>query len=105
MIVLNKACVRFEPDDPEFIRITHRCYEYIDKAGDHDFLHSTRFFGPLVFYLTWYKKLENLIAYMLNMSRLSDCVDVIRLYSLVHPREEASFIEKSKSDLDLIKVI
>jgi len=107
MTILNKACIRFEPDDPEFIRITHRCYEFINEAGDHDILHSTRFFGPLVFYLAWYKKLDNLVAYMLNKSRLEDCVDVIMLYSLIHDKggSTAGYIQNSNSNLNLIEVI
>lgn len=98
--------MRFEPDDPEFIRITHRCYEFINEAGDHDVLHSTRFFGPLVFYLAWYKKYDNLVAYMLSKSRLEDCVDAIKLYSLVHAKENstAGYIENSTSDLNLVEV-
>jgi small subunit ribosomal protein S22 len=106
MILLNKACLRFEPDDPEFIRITHRCYQFINEAGDHDTLHSTRFFGPMTFYLAWYKKIDNLLAYMLNKSRLEDCADAIRLYSLIHAKEDktADYIQNSKSDLELVKV-
>jgi hypothetical protein len=31
-MVLNKACLKFEPNDPEFIRVTHRVYEYINEG-------------------------------------------------------------------------
>ena len=104
MIILKKACIRYEPNDPEFIRITHRTYEVINEACDFDVLHSTRYFGPMVFYLVWYKKVQNLVAYMLNKANLSDCVDVVKLYSIVHPNDVKDIGNKAKTDVELVKV-
>lgn len=101
LMVLNKACLKFEPNDPEFIRVTHRVYEYINEVSDFDVLYSTRFFGPMVFYLCWFKKLDNFIAHLIETSNIDDCVRVITLYSLIN---EQKINENSTNPLDLIKV-
>jgi small subunit ribosomal protein S22 len=102
-LLLDKACLLYEPNDPQFIRITHRCYEHINEHAHHDRLHSTRFFGPMVFYLIWHKKFDGLVAYLLRASRLSDCLDVIRLVLLVHPTGYL-LRDESKSDLEMVKM-
>ncbi len=84
LLLLKKACNIFEPNDPEFIRVSHRVYEVINDNRDYDQLHSTRFFGPMIFYLTWNKKLDNLISTMINNSNLDECLDYIRLYLILH---------------------
>lgn len=84
LIVLNKACLRYEPNDPEFIRITHRVYEYINEQKDYEILTSTRFFGPMLFYLAWFKKINNFVAFLLNSSRVDDCAEAIVLYRIVN---------------------
>jgi small subunit ribosomal protein S22 len=106
--------LRFEPDDSEFIRITHRTYEYVNEQKDFEILHSTRFFGPLMFYLVWYKKLDNIIAYMLGQNNLTDCTNIIKLYSIVNEDETnvknlkqkfQLFNENNLDDIELIQVI
>ena len=107
MLLLNKACLTFEPNDPEFIRVTHRIYEYINSAKEYEILSSTRFFGPMVFYLTWYKKLDNIMSYYLRNSKLDDCMDVIRLHSILHEdaTRSKSLLDKDESALTIIEVI
>ena len=100
MIVLNKACVRFEPNDPDFIRVTHRVYEYVNEVKDFDHLYSTRFFGPMVFYLAWYKKFENITSHLLDKSNLKDCLNIIQLYHILHESTESN-----KNNMELINVI
>lgn len=102
MILLNKACVQFDPNDPDFIRVTHRIYSYINEVKDYDVLYSTRFFGPMVFYLAWYKKLDNLVAYFLKAGKINECVDVIRLYLILYGNETKT--TSDQSDLNLIQV-
>lgn len=109
LFLLDKACAQFEPDDPEFIRVTHRIYEVINTTEDYEYLKSTRFFGPMVFYLTWYKKLNNLIAYNLKNMNLQDCVHLIYLYYILHPDRVNNPAFKDKSylsfeNLELVKV-
>lgn len=101
LVVLDKACVRYEPNDPEFIRITHRVYEHINEHKKFDVLSSTRFYGPMLFYLVWFKKCDNIVAHLLNNARLDDCVEVINLYNIVN---EVQLKQVFSSNLDLIKV-
>lgn len=104
--MLKKACVKFEPDDAEFIRVTHRVYEYINEVRDYEQLYSTRFYGPMVFYLAWYQKLDNLVSYLIEKGLFNDCVDLIRLYMLLHSNEAklAKLINEKTSPEDTIKV-
>ncbi len=105
-MVLNTACLKMEPNDPDFLRVTHRTYEYINEQKDYDVLSSTRFFGPMVFYLVWYQKLDNIIAYFINSANLSGCVDLIKLYFIVHENEakDKSMVNENTSELELIQV-
>lgn len=106
MLILNKACVKYEPDDPEYIRVTHRVYDYVNEKKDYDELYSTRFYGPLMFYLVWYKKLNNIVEHLLDNSKIGDCVDLIRLYLIVHGEKAASraSINSKMDSLEIIKV-
>jgi hypothetical protein len=100
MILLNKACIRFEPNDPDFIRVTHRVYEYVNEIKDFDYLYSTRFFGPMVFYLAWYKKLDNITSHLLDKSNLKDCLNIIQLYHILHESTDSN-----TNSIDFIKVL
>lgn len=102
LIVLNKACVRYEPNDPEFNRITHRVYEYINEKSEFGILHSTRFFGPMLFYLVWFKKVERIFAFLLENGQVEECSDIINLYNIVH---EIKRQEVNMQSLEAIKVI
>ncbi len=106
MTILKKACLKYEPNDPEFIRVTHRVYEYINEHKEFDVLYSTRFYGPMVFYLVWYKKLNNLLSYYLDEAKINECVDVVRLYALVHEdaKKSSQYLDNKLSDVDLLKV-
>ena len=94
--------MRYEPNDAEFNRITHRVYEYINEMKDYEILYSTRFFGPMLFYFAWYKKIERIIAYMLDNSQVSECSEVISLYYIIHEIKRET-VHASK--FELIKVI
>lgn len=106
LLLLKTACNKFEPNDSEFIRITHRTYEYINETKDFDHLISTRFYGPMVFYLAWYKKLDNLISHLINKSNIDDCVDIIKLYLIVHGQESktSKLIKENTSIDELIQI-
>ena len=61
----------------------------------------------MVFYLCWFKKLDNFIAHLIENSNIQDCIRVINLYSLINENDTNSrqFINEKTEDLDLIKVI
>ena len=109
LYVLNRNCVQFEPDHPNYIKTAQFVYDYIDAHGDYEVLHSTRHFGPMVFYLTHSKKIDNLLIYYMKKLNPKDASQVIRLYLMIHPNSklsrERSLSEKLQDmdDLSLIR--
>ncbi|GFR97052.1 mitochondrial ribosomal protein s22 [Elysia marginata] len=104
--ILDRACCQFEPDDPDFIRTTHRIYRAVDEAGDHDDLRSTRHFGSLAFYLTWHKMADLLLLDMLNRDLASDAKDLVRLYTILHPDSScAASLSQVSSDSSAAQVV
>lgn len=88
LYILERACVQFEPDSSDFIRVTHRIYEHIAEHGCFDVLRSTRFFGPMAFYFAMINKIEPLMADMIDRNLLSDAVDLINLKKILHKESE-----------------
>jgi len=83
--ILDRACNQFEPDDPDYIRVTQRTYEHISSHHRYDDLRSTRHFGPLSMYLAFYKKVDSLIVDMIQRDLLLDAEQLVRLNYIVHP--------------------
>ncbi|CAI9724887.1 Hypothetical predicted protein [Octopus vulgaris] len=103
--ILDKACIQFEPDHPDYIQITQRTYEFIRQVGAFDTLRSTRHFGPMVFYYIWYNKVDRLLMDMIERNQISDAADVVRLYNLVHTDSPcAETCQDVDNDLDLLKI-
>ena len=65
--VLDLACAQFEPDDPEYQRVTGKVYETLEVRRCYQALHSTRHYGPLCFYLAWNKKIDNLLTTLIQL--------------------------------------
>ncbi|XP_011173111.1 28S ribosomal protein S22, mitochondrial isoform X1 [Solenopsis invicta] len=82
--ILDRACVQFEPDDPEYQTITRKVYEHINAERCFDLLRSTRHFGPMVFHLVWTSNIDNLLCEMIETSRVKDATLLIRLYHMIH---------------------
>lgn len=84
LYILERACVQFEPDSSDFIRVTHRIYEHIAEQHRFEDVRATRFFGPMSFYFAWINKIEPLLADMINKDLLVDAIDLINLKRIVH---------------------
>jgi len=83
--ILNRACVQFEPDDPDYQAITREVYEHINAERRFDVLRSTRHFGPMVFHLVWTSNIDNLLCEMIETDRIKDAALLVRLYHMIHP--------------------
>ncbi|XP_059154153.1 small ribosomal subunit protein mS22-like [Physella acuta] len=103
--ILDRACCQFEPDDPDFIRTTHRVYNAINSKKDFDVLRSTRHFGSIAFYLTWNKMIDNLLLDMINRDLLSDAKDLVTLYCIIHPSSSCSQVIKELKDAQPEQII
>ncbi|XP_064642007.1 small ribosomal subunit protein mS22-like [Lineus longissimus] len=104
--VLDRASIQFEPDDPLYIRVIGRTYTHIDTNKKYDVLRSTRHFGGMAFYLAWHRKVDYLMADMLQRDFFKDAVQLVHLHIILHPDSETAndvIYQKVKSPMDLIK--
>jgi len=103
--ILDRACCQFEPDDPAYIDITEKTYDFIDKEKQYDLVHSTRHFGPLAFYLVTNKKLDNLLQHYITNNRIDEAVDLIALFHIVYPGSRSATSASKLKDNDHFSVI
>lgn len=106
LLVLNKACNNYEPNDPEFLRVTYRIYSHINETREYDVLHSTRFYGPMVFYLVYNKNLANLFTYYLEAKNINALLHIIKVHKIVFssiPVDDDKKEPQGLNDLQKIK--
>lgn len=103
IFILDRACVQFEPDDPDYQEVTREVYEHINREKHFDILRSTRHFGPMVFHLAWTKNIDNLLGEMIETGRIKHAAIVIRLLHLMYPSMKSAIEEcKVKDDVEFI---
>lgn len=88
--ILDRACVQFEPDDPDYQAVTREVYEHINAERRFDILRSTRHFGPMVFHLVWTSNMDNLLYEMVETSRINDAALLVRLHHIIHPTAKSA---------------
>lgn len=106
LYILNRNCEQFEPDNPIYITTAESVYEHIHINSTYDELWSTRHFGPLVFYLAWENKCDDLIVWYLRRRKenpLSEILDVLMVYSYIH--NNSKFAETVNTMSQVIKDI
>lgn len=84
--VLDRACVQFEPDDPRYVEVTKKVYDYIDDKRDFNKLRSTRHFGPMSLHLAYNNKIDNLLCEMLSKDLIEDSTKLVKIYNLCHDK-------------------
>ncbi|XP_039278657.1 28S ribosomal protein S22, mitochondrial [Nilaparvata lugens] len=87
--LLDLACAQFEPDDPEYLRITEAVYDKIDEAQAYESMRSTRHYGPFMFHLVTNRSIDDLLVENLQTDRLEDATWAISLYHLLHPESKS----------------
>jgi small subunit ribosomal protein S22 len=105
LYVLDRACVQFEPDDPNYIRVSQRTYEHIANEGYFNVLRSTRHFGPMAFYLAVNKRMDGLIIDMLLHGLLTDASSLIKLFHILHPHCKSAIEIQKRKQLDPLLII
>ncbi|GAB1866996.1 28S ribosomal protein S22, mitochondrial [Camponotus japonicus] len=98
IFILDRACVQFEPDDPDYQAVTREVYEYINREKHFDILRSTRHFGPMVFHLAWTKNIDNLLCEMIETERIEQAAILIRLLHLIYPSMKSAIEECNVRD-------
>ncbi|XP_074109960.1 mitochondrial ribosomal protein S22 [Cotesia typhae] len=101
--VLDRACLQYDPDDPEFHRITSAVYEAVNNASQFKVLRSTRHYGPLVFHLVWNKNINNLLLENVTNGFIEDAVLLIKLFNKINPSSKAVELTHDGDDLKFIK--
>lgn len=96
--ILDRACVQFEPDDPDYQAVTREVYEHINAERRFDTLRSTRHFGPMVFHLVWTSNIDSLLCEMIETSRIKDAALLIRLYHMIHPTTKSAIEQCEHTD-------
>lgn len=101
--VLDRACIQFEPDDADYIRVTHATYDHINaKRGFHE-LRSTRHFGPMAFYLAVVGKVDNLLIDLLQREMIEDTGHLLRLFYHIHPPADGTQVDENTENIELIR--
>merc|ERR1711988_159069 len=112
--LLDRACVQFEPNNPEYHRVTQRTYEHINSTGLYESLRSTRHFGGMTFYFVTHNNIDGLLRHLLSQLSLRDAGDLVLLYHKVHPesrsaqivsalKEKANQEQSTETDADQIE--
>ncbi|KYN00764.1 PREDICTED: 28S ribosomal protein S22, mitochondrial [Cyphomyrmex costatus] len=96
--ILDRACVQFEPDNPDYQAVTREVYEHINAEKHFDILRSTRHFGPMVFHLVWTSNIDNLLYEMIETNRIEDAALLIRLYHMIHPTTKSAVEQCEHAD-------
>jgi len=99
--ILDRACVQFEPDDPDYQAVTQEVYEHINAERRFDILRSTRHFGPMVFHLVWTSNINNLLCEMIETSRIKHAALLVRLYHMIHPTTKSAVEQCEHTDDDV----
>uniref|UniRef100_A0A1B6IFX5 28S ribosomal protein S22, mitochondrial n=1 Tax=Homalodisca liturata TaxID=320908 RepID=A0A1B6IFX5_9HEMI len=90
IFILDRACVEFDADDPEYHRVTQATYKEVDEKQAYGSLRFTRHFGPMVFYLVLNKSIDNMLLENLKIDRLDDAAALISLYHIIHPSAKSA---------------
>ncbi|KAE9554447.1 hypothetical protein FO519_002321 [Halicephalobus sp. NKZ332] len=91
--VMDFACWFYEPDDPEFVKLSHTVFDRTIEGNKFSILHSTRHFGAFAFYLVLNNNIPPLLNFYGTTGSLHDAANLIRLQKIVFPnwRTEISF--------------
>ncbi|XP_076652150.1 mitochondrial ribosomal protein S22 [Halictus rubicundus] len=101
--ILDRACIQFEPNDPEYHRITKTVYEDVNSKRNYEPLRSTRHFGPLVFHLAWEKKIDSLLIDVIHSERIDEATSLIKLFHIFHPGSLSASSAPYDDDITMIR--
>ncbi|XP_034938161.1 28S ribosomal protein S22, mitochondrial [Chelonus insularis] len=101
--ILDRACVQFDPDDPDYQRVTKTVYDHINEASHFKKLISTRHYGPMVFHLVWRKNIENLLLHNIKNDIIEDAALLIKLYHKIHPSAKSAQVQCNDNHIQLIE--
>lgn len=98
--ILSHCCLQFEPVEPRYHQITSQVYLYIDEHEAHNDLRSTRHFGPMAFFFSWHKIIDNLLRDMIRRDLLRNAVELICLMYKLNAISDDTSILKSFENIN-----
>lgn len=100
---MDRACLQFDPDHPEYHRITKAVYSRVQEWKKFDALRSTRHFGPLVFHLVSEKNIDALLEDIIKSGKIEEGAALVELYHCLHP-EAQSAGKATQDEIELIRL-
>lgn len=79
LYVLDRCLIQFEPYERDYHRVMSRTFEHINQRSEFDVLRSTRYFGPMAFYLAWHKIIDNLVMDCIRRGYMRNAVEAVCL--------------------------
>ncbi|KAJ6220158.1 hypothetical protein RDWZM_005970 [Blomia tropicalis] len=105
-LLLDNACLHFEPEDERFINLCHRTYDHIASRHAFDSLLSTRHYGGMVYYYVYFRRVDHLLHYLVCENRLENAFQLLQLFYIVNPSENVpiSWNDSQSTDIPLSKL-
>jgi len=97
--VLDRNCLQFEPDHPIYIRTAEMVYNHINENKQFSVLHSTRHYGPLVFYLCWTHQIDEFIIHQILSKEIDGAADTVKLYQKINNDLSITISDDSKQTI------
>ncbi|XP_063988586.1 small ribosomal subunit protein mS22 [Diachasmimorpha longicaudata] len=101
--ILDRACTQFEPDDPEYQRITRLVYDAVDSQNDYDTLRSTRHYGPFLFHLVVTKNIDNLLYENITREFIEDAALLVKLFHKIHETSQCDEVSRIENNMEVIQ--
>lgn len=99
--LLDRLCVQYEPYVQQYHELTSKVYSEVDEKKAFECLRSTRHFGPLVFFLAWHKRIDNLLCDLIERDLLQNAVNLIVLMGKLHNIEiDQTTLEQLRTDTE-----
>ena len=98
--VLDRACAQFDPDDPNYIRVTRKTYDFVDDKRHYATLRSTRHFGPMALHLVLSQRMDDLLCYFIAVEDIAAAADLVRVFQKVR----SSSFDETTDDYILVQV-
>lgn len=104
--VLDLVCVQCDPQSSDYHRV-HKCvYEDVEIRKCYDLLRSTRYFASMVWHLLTFSdppRVYGLLKDMLERGLLDNATELIRLFVLCFPENNASGCLQAQLDVSIVE--
>jgi len=97
--ILDRNCAQFEPDHPTYIRTAEIVYNHVNENNNFRALETTRHFGPMLFYLCWNKKIDDVLVHKILDKKMDSAVKILKLYQIITKDNCFDIVENEKQSV------